>query len=227
MQANKWTAKSVGVFYIVAAVASMLGGLVFYKPILGPEYLTAGATHQHEVVLGALMELITVAAMVGTAVGLFPLLRKQSESIALGYLCLRFMECVLITVGILSVLSLLTLSQEFVAAAAPVAATYQAVGTALLAVHTWTFMLGPNFMLGLNTFLYSYLFYKSGLVPRSIAVLGLIGATLIFVAALLELFGVFPQLSVWGALLAIPVFAYEMVLAVWLILKGFNRSVTA
>lgn len=227
MKANRRAARVVGVHYIVAAVASILGGLVLYRPILGPDFLTAGAAHEREVLLGALMELITVCSVIGTAVGLFPYLRRYSESIALGYLCLRFLEGVLITVGVVSVLSVLTLSREFVAAASPNASAFHAVGSALLAAHAWTFMLGPNFMLGLNTALYSYLFYRSGLVPRPIAVLGLISAALIFVCALMELFGLFPQVSLWGGLLAMPVFAYEMTLAVWLILRGFNPSAIA
>jgi hypothetical protein len=121
-------------------------------------------------------------------------------------------------------LSLLTLSQEFVAAAAPNASAFQASGSLLLAVHDWTFVLGPNLMLGVNTMMCSYLLYKSRLVPRFIAVWGLTGATLVFIAGLLELFGVILQVSVWGMLLAMPIASYEMILAVWLIVKGFNSS---
>ena len=82
-------------------------------------------------------------------------------------------------------------------------------------------------MLGINTMMYSYIFYKSKLVPRFISILGMTGATLIFTCALLVMFGVFPQISVWGAILALPVAANEMILAVWLIVKGFNESALA
>src|SRR5947199_1485287 len=114
------------------------------------------------------MELILVLANIGTAVGLFPFLRKYNESIALGHLCFRFLEAVFISIGIVSVLSLLTLSQGFVATA-PNASALQASGTLLLAVREWTFILGPNVLLGANTVLYSYLLYKSRLVPRLIS----------------------------------------------------------
>ena len=97
-----------------------------------------------------------------------------------------------------------------------------AIGTALRAIHDWTFLLGPNFMLGINTIMYSFLFFRSGLVPRWLATLGMAGATLVFVAALLELFGVIEQISLWGALLSIPVALNEMSLAVWLLARGFN-----
>jgi hypothetical protein len=118
----------------------------------------------------------------------------------------------------------LTLSQEFVNAPAPNPESFQTSGALLIAIHDWTFMLGPNFMLGINTMMCCYLLYKSKLVPRFISVIGLAGAALIFIAALLEMFGVILQLSTWGAVLAIPVAAYEMILAVWLIVKGFNSS---
>lgn len=227
MNSNRKTATFVGVMFILATVSAILG-LYFYQPILaGPDYLINGAAHQNQVALGVLMELILVCSNIGTAIGLFPLLKPYSERIALGHFSFRFLEVVIITIGIVSVLSLLTLSQDFVAAAAPDASTYHAAGTLLLAVHTWTFALGPLFMLGVNTFMYSYLLYKSKLVPQPLAGLGLTGATLVLVAALLVLFGVYPQLSVPVTLLALPIALYEMILAVWLIVKGFNSSAIA
>jgi len=227
MNANRQAATIVGVLFIVAAVTAILG-LLFYQPILtGPDYLMNGAGHKNQVVLGALMELLLVCSAIGTAIGMFPVLRRVNERIALAHLCFRFLEAVIITIGIVAVLSLLTLSQALVAASGPDPSAFRASGIALLAVHDWTFMLGPLFMLGINTLMYSYLLYKSKLVPRPLAVLGLTGATLVFICALLVLFGVIAQISVWGALLAVPVALYEMTLAVWLIVKGFNPSAIA
>ncbi|MCA0756906.1 DUF4386 domain-containing protein [Paenibacillus sp. N4] len=227
MNSAKKASKAVGILFILAAVSSV-AGLLLYDPILnGPDYLTNGAEHANRVILGALMELILVASAVGTSITMFPYLRRYNESIALGHVCFRFLEAVIITVGVVSVLTLLTLSQSFAAAGAPETASYQASGTLLKAVHDWTFMLGPNFMLGINTMMYSYIFYKTRLVPRFISILGMTGAALVFSAALFEMFGVFPQLSVWGAILSLPVAANEMTLAVWLIVKGFNKSALA
>lgn len=220
------TARVVGVLFIVATVTAILG-LILYDPILnGPDYLVRGAENRNRVILGALMELILVCSAIGTAVGLFPILRRYNESIALGYLCFRFLEAVIIAVGIVAVLSLLTVSLDFEAAGAADASAYHASGILLHGVYRWTSMLGPLFLLGLNTLLYSSLLYRSRLVPRPLAVLGLSGAALVLVDALLVMFGVVPQLSIW-ALLALPVAAYEMILAVWLIVKGFNPSATA
>jgi hypothetical protein len=176
------------------------------------------------VILGALLELILASAAVGTSIMLFPYLKKQDESIALGYVSFRLLEAVLIVIGLVSLLSLLTLHQEFASGVALDASSLQTSGKLLLAIHAWTLMLGPNFMLGINSLMCSYLLYQTKLVPRTIAVIGLVGAVSIFVAALLEMFGVILQTSVWGAVLAIPVASYEMILAVWLIVKGFNIS---
>lgn len=227
MKSNQKAAKIVGVLFILAAV-SAVAGVMLYDPILnGSDYLINGSKHANQVILGALMELILVVSAVGTATTMFPILRRYNETIALWHVCFRFLEAIVITVGVISVLSLVTLSQEFVAAGAPDVAAFQTSGTVLKAIHEWTFMLGPNFMLGINTMMYSYIFYKTKLVPRFIPILGMTGATLVFICALLVMFGVIEQVSVWGGLLALPVAANEMILAVWLIMKGFNSSALA
>jgi hypothetical protein len=219
--------KIVGVLFILAAVSAIIG-LLLYDPILkGPDYLVKGSEYANQVILGALMELILVVSAIGTATTMFPILRKYNETIALWHVCFRFLEAVIITVGVISVLSLLTLSREFVAAGAPDNASYLTSGIVLKAVHDWTFMLGPLFMLGINTMMYSYIFYKTKLVPRFIPILGMTGATLVFICALLVMFGVIQQVSVWGGILALPVAANEMILAVWLLVKGFNESAVA
>lgn len=223
MNTNRQAAIIVGVLFILATVSAILG-LLFYQPILtGPDYLISGALHKNQVILGALMELVLVCTAIGTAIGLFPVLRPYGERIALAHLCFRYLEAVVITIGIVAVLSLLTLSQDFVTAGSDASGFY-AAGSLLLAAKDWTFILGPLFFLGINTLMYSYLLYKSKLVPRPLAILGLTGATLVFGDALLVMFGAFPQLSVWAMVLALPIAAYEMILAGWLIVKGFNPA---
>ncbi len=217
----------VGVLYILATVAALLA-LPLYAPLLsGPEYLVTGAAASSQVLLGAVMELILVGAAVGTAVGLFPFVRKANESLALGYLVFRVLEAVVIAVGVVAVLSLLTLSQEFAAAAAPDPAAYHVAGSLLLAVKAWTFLLGPNLLLGLNTLLYSYLLSRTSLVPRPLATLGMIASVLILIQGPLQMFGVFQPLSTPVVLLSLPVAAFEMILAGWLIVKGFGPSAAA
>ncbi|MEW9053034.1 MAG: DUF4386 domain-containing protein [Neobacillus sp.] len=227
MNSNKKTSKIVGILFILAAVTAVIG-LNLYDPILnGPDYLRKGSEHANQVIVGAVMELILVVSVVGTATAMFPLLRKYNETIALWHVCFRFLEAIIITVGVISVLSLLTLSQEFVAAGAPDPSSYHSSGIILKAIHDWTFLLGPLFMLGINTVMYSYIFYKTRLVPRFISLLGMTGALSVFVCSFFVMFGIFPQISFWGAILAVPVAAYEMILAVWLIVKGFNEKAMA
>ena len=223
---HRLAAATVGVLFIIASASAILG-LLMYGPILsGSDFLVQGAEHRSQVVLGTVMELTVVFSAIGTAVGLFPFLKKYNESIALGHLLFRFLEAVFISVGVVSVLSLLTLSQGFVPDA-PNATALQASGTLLLAVREWTFILGPYLMLGANTVLYSSLLYKSKLVPRPLASLGITGAILVLTAALLQMFRIAPYGSTPPVLMAMPVAVYEMVLAGWLIVKGFNRSALA
>lgn len=219
---HRQTARIVGALFITAAVTAIVAVLL-YRPILNnSNYLIAGAAHKNQIVLGAIFELILACSVIGISILMFPIFKKYNESIALGYVCFRLFEAALIVVGIVSVLSLLTLSQEFVKAGALNASSFQASGTMLIAIHDWTFKLGPDFMLGVNTMMCGYLLYKLKLVPRFIAVAGVIGATLILIATTFEMFGVFLPLSTWGKILAMPIAVYEMTLAVWLIVKGFN-----
>ncbi|MBP0726327.1 DUF4386 domain-containing protein [Bacillus sp. RG28] len=227
MISNKKAAQIVGVLFILASVTAIIG-LNLYNPILkNPDYLIQGSEHANQVILGALMELILVVSVIGTATTMFPFLRKYNETIALWHVCFRFLEGIIITVGVISVLSLLTLSREFVETGAQDISSFQASGILLKAIHDWTFMLGPLFMLGINTMMYSYIFYKSKLIPRFISILGMTGATMVFICALLVMFGVIQQISVIGGILALPVAANEMILAVWLIIKGFDESALA
>ncbi|GGI16425.1 DUF4386 domain-containing protein [Gottfriedia solisilvae] len=227
MNSYRKSAKIVGVLFLLAAVTAIIG-LKLYDPILkDPDYLIKGSEHANQVVLGALMELLLVVSAVGTATTMFPILRKYNETIALWHVSFRFLEAIIITVGVISVLSLLTLSREFVAAGASEIAAYQTSGILLKAVHDWTFMLGPLFMLGINTLMYSYIFYQSNLVPRFISCLGITGAIVVFIYSLLVMFGFIQQISVLGAIMALPVAANEIILAIWLIVKGFNESALA
>ncbi len=223
MDSNKKNAIIVGVVFITATVAAIIGFLLVL-PILNPDYIISGSANENQIILGAFLELIAAGAVAGTSITLFPYLRKQNESLALGYVGGRILEAVMIVVGTISLLSILTLSQEFVKAVDPNASSFLTAGLLLLSVRHWTDILGPNFLLGPNTLMLSYLLYRSKLVPRFISVWGLVGATLIFAAALLEMFGLLLQGSAGVGILAAPVATFEMALAVWLIVKGFNSS---
>jgi hypothetical protein len=224
MKSPRQTAVLAGAFFIIAAVAAMVG-LALYGPVLNdPQYVATASGGDTRVLAGAFSEVILAISVIGTAVTLFPIVRRQSEGIALGYVAGRVVEAVVIIVGIMSLLSVVTLRHD---AAGANAGTLVVLGRALVAVHDWTFLFGPGLAIGVNTLLLAYLMYRSGLVPRLIAVVGLIGGPLIFISSAAVLFGLYDQVSAWGFAAAIPVFAWEMSLAIWLIVKGFKPSVLA
>lgn len=224
MDSTRRSAVVAGVFFIVAAVTAVIA-LALYGPVLNDaNYIIAGAGNDSRIFGGAFLEVILAISAIGTAVTLFPIVKRQNESVALGYVAGRITESMIILLGAISLVSVVTLRQDF--AGGPTANTVAlvVVAKALVAIHNWTFLLGPSLAIGVNTSLLAYLMYKSGLVPRIIPVLGLIGGPVIFAAGTAELFGLFQQVSVWGAIAAIPVTAWEMSLAVWMIVKGFKPS---
>lgn len=221
-QHDKRNAIATGICFLLAAATSIIGKLLYAPVLASPDYLATGILHSDQVVLGAVFELILAVTAIGTGIFLYPILRKTDESLGLGYMAFRSLEVVFILIGLVSVLALVTLSKSFTASVTPENAHFQAVGEVLKSFHDWSFILGPNFMLGINTFLYSLIFYRSALLPRKIALLGLMAAIMIIVASFLELFGVVQQVSLAGFLLAFPIFIYEMTVAVWLITKGLN-----
>jgi hypothetical protein len=172
------------------------------------------------------LESITALAGIGTAVVLFPIVKRQNEVVALSFFASRVLEAAIIVAGIVSLLAVVTLRQE---AAGADAASLLAVGKSLVAVKDWTFLLGPGFMARIgNGMLLGYLMYSSRLVPRYLAVLGLIGGPVAFASATATLFGLYEQVSVWAAIAIIPEFLWELfVLGIWLTVRGFNPSAIA
>jgi len=163
-----------------------------------PRYI-AGAGADMSVSLGAFLELLLIIANIGTAVVLFPILRRVNEILALGYVTARVIECVFIAVGILSLLTVVTLRQDLAGAAGADAGSLVAVGRSLVALHDWTFLLGPGFVVGVgNGLMLGYLMYRSALVPRRMAVLGLVGGPLVIASGVGVLFGVIEAGGVAG-----------------------------
>ena len=223
MTQDRMNGMILGVLYIVAAVTSVIA-LVFYQPLLSEQwYMSVANGFETKVLIGVLNDLLVVVSVVGTAVMLYPYLRRWNEHIALGYLCFRFMEAVFIAIGWVSILGLLQLSSYYEAGSIA-GENFHAVGLLLQAFYRWIFVLGPNFMLGLNTFMYSYLLLRTGLVPKPLAIFGMVTAVSVFISGLLELFGIVEPLSTAKGLIALPVGVYEMSLAVWLIVKGFHKQ---
>ncbi|WP_327135002.1 DUF4386 domain-containing protein [Streptomyces sp. NBC_01343] len=223
MGSTRKTAVVTGVLFLVTEVAA-IGGLVLYGPVLHDAGYVLGPGADPRVFLGALCEFVLALAVIATGVALYPVVRRQNEGAALGYVCGRLLEAAVIVVGIISVLSVVTLRRESAGAPGGEAASLVTAADTLVAIHDWTFLLGPNFVLGANTLVLACLMYRSRLVPRPLAVLGLIGGTLICASATAVLFGLYEQVSAAGTLAALPVFAWEVGLAIRLLAKGFTGA---
>ena len=225
MNSARKIALVTGVLFIIIIITSIPAVYVFYAPVLNDPNYIVGAGADTRVFWGAFLEVIRALACIGTAVVLFPIVKRLNEAVALSYVAVRVLEATIIVVGIVSLLSVVTLRQDFAGAAGADAGSLVAVGKSLVAFHNWTFLLGPGFLAGLgNGMMLGYLMYRSGLVPRRLALLGLIGGPLQFASATAMLFGLYEQVSVWAAIAVLPEFFWELSLGIWLIVKGFDPS---
>jgi hypothetical protein len=221
MDSNRKTALVAGVLFVITFVAGIAGAII-YGPVLSDPRYIVGAGADTQVFAGAFLELILIVANIGTAVVLFPILKRQSEGVALGYVTARLVECTFILIGILSLLTIVTLRR---AGAEADAGPLVTVGKALVAVHNWTFLLGPGFVVGIgNGMLLGYLMYRSGLVPRWMSTLGLVGGPLLTASGIAVLLGVIPQFSVPQGIATIPEILWEGALALYLTFRGFRPS---
>lgn len=221
------TAIIVGVLFIIATAASVLGKVFFSQPVLdAPDYLTSFAAQGNAVITGAVLGLIAAFACAGIAIGLYPVLKKHNEALALGSVGFRIIECVFYVVSVLALLSILTLSREYIKAGPAEASSFQVSGTLLIAIREWAGQLGViAFTLG--GMMYYFIFFQSKLIPQWLAGWGFLGAALSLTSALLSLFGQVVPFSPVSVLLNLPIGLQEMVLAVWLIARGFSSSLTA
>ena len=219
---HRQTARVVGWLFLITYVTAIGAKLFFYPPLFedGTNYIISGGA-DGQVLWGAFFEVMLVIANISTAVLLFPVLKRQHEGLALGFVAARIVECVFICVGILSVLTIVTLKQEVPADSAGLAT----VGEALLALQEWTFWLGPGLTVGVgNGLILGYLMYKSGLVPRAMAVLGMVGGAGILLSGVAVVFGLTENGSPVQLLAALPEFFWELSLGIYLVAKGFKVS---
>ena len=222
-QVNPQTiARVTGVLFVITYLTSIPPFILLYPPVVGDPRYIVGAGPDTGVVLGAFLELLLIIANIGSAVVPFPILKRQNEALALGFVTARVMESAFIAVGILCILAIVTLRQE---AAGADTGSLVAVGQGLLALHAWTFALGPGFVVGVgNGMILGYLMYRSGLVPRPLAVLGLVGGPLLCAYTTGVMFGVFEAGSVWQLIGTAAEFVWELSLGIYLIVKGFRPS---
>ena len=221
-----WTRKysrAAGIFYLITFAASMPAVFYFLAPILTDPNYIVGPGADARVAMGCLLDVITALAGIGSAVAVFPVVRRQNEGLALGFVTSRMFEAAVIMIGVVSLLAVVTLRQEFAGAAGVDQSALLSSGHALVAVRDWTFQFGPNLAASINAILFGTLLYRSRLVPRAIPTLGLIGAPLLLAVTLATGLGFIPASSALFGL-AVPVALWEVSVGTWMLVKGFTRS---
>ena len=215
-------ARVMGVLYLITFVTS-IPALWLYQPVLDdPAGYLAGAGHDNRIFLAAFLELLLIIANIGTAVVVYPLLKRVNEICAISYVTARVVECTFILVGILSVLTVVTLQQN---PSAGDRATLDTTAYTLAALKDWTFLLGPGFVVGVgNGLLLGYLMYRSGLVPPRMAILGLVGGPLLCITGILVMFGMDEPSGTLQGLATIPEALWELLLGVYPIVWGFRAT---
>jgi hypothetical protein len=216
MDSLRKTALVAGLLYVITFVS--IPTLVLYGPVLSDPNYIVGPGPDTPVIIGGILEVIVALAGVGTAVVLYPVVKRQNEAAALGFVGSRTLEGAAIVAGVVSLLSLVTLRQAGAGAGA------LATGQALAASYNWFFLLGQSLMPVVNALLLGSLLYRSRLVPRILPLVGLIGAPILLASDIAVLFGLWDRISAPSGLLALPIALWEFSLGVYLIVKGFKPS---
>ena len=221
-----WTrkyARAAGVFYLITFAASIPAAYYFIAPVLHDPHYIVSSGADSRVAIGCLLDVVNALACIGTAVAVYPVVRRQNESLALGFVTSRMLEATVIMIGVASLLAIVTLRQDLSGGPDTNQASLLTAGHALVAVRNWTFLFGPDLCAALNALLFGTLLYQSRLVPRLIPTLGLVGAPLLLAATVAAALGAIEQGSVWfvGAL---PVAAWELSVGIYMTVKGFKAS---
>jgi hypothetical protein len=224
MDPMRKTALIAGIFYLVTFVSIPTLGL--YHGVLTNHQFVLHAGSNSALLWGAFLELIVALAGIGTAVTLFPVVKRQNEAAALGFVATRVIEGGMIFVGALSILSIVVLRHDMAGASGANAAALVTTATALAAIYKWTALLGQTLMPALNALLLGSLLYRSRLVPRILPTLGLVGAPILMTSVIVGLFRIDHPITVLAVIGTLPIAAWEFSLGVWLVVKGFKSSPT-
>ncbi len=219
MDPTRRTALVAGIFYVITFVS--IPTLTLYTSMKSKDFIISSGSDTG-VLWGAFLEVIVALAGIGTAVTLFPVVKRQNEGMALGFVAARTLEAAMLFTGVASVLSLLTLRQDLGTATGADAASLITLGASHVATYNWAFTLGQSLMPGINALLLGTLLYRSGLVPRVLPVIGLIGAPLHLTAVALTMSGAIDRVGSVALIAALPIATWEFSLGVYLIVKGFK-----
>jgi hypothetical protein len=216
---------AAGVFYVITFIA--IPALLLIWPVLtDPNYIVSDGVDTR-VLLGCVLDIVVALTGIGTAVALFPILRRHCEASALGFVTTRMFEAGVILIGVVSLIALVTLRQSIGGPEAADPSTLATTGQSLVAVRDATFLLGPGVVPALNALLLAPILCRARLVPRILPIVGLIGAPLLLASSATTLFSTNEQVSGLSFLLSLPIAAWELTLGIWMILKGFNPATPA
>ena len=216
MTSLRKTALTAGVVYLITFIS--IPTLALYGPVRDDPTYILGPGPDTSALIGAVLEIVVALACIGTAVVLYPVVKRQNEAVAMGFVGARVLEAATIFAGVASLLSVVSLRQAGAGADALIA------GQGLVALHDWTTLLGQGFLPAVNALLLGSLLYRSRLVPRIIPLVGLIGAPLIIASVTTTMFGLKDQLSTLSGLAVLPIALWEFSLGVYLVVKGFKPS---
>jgi hypothetical protein len=218
------TAMIAGGLYLLTFASSIPARFFFLDPVLSDPGYIVGSGADTRVLVGGLLDMINALACIATAVVLFRVVKRQSETLALGFVTSRLLEAAIISIGVVSLFAIVTLRQDLAGTAGADEASLVTVGSSLVAVYEWTFLFGPNVLAAVNALLLGTLMYRSGLVPRAIPLMGLIGAPLLLASVIGIVLGTHALDAGVHFLAAIPIFAWELSLGVYLVVRGFKPS---
>jgi hypothetical protein len=221
MTKDRKTALAAGGLYLVTFIAS-IPALILKDPLLEDPDFILGSGSSTGLVWASFLEVITALAGIGTAVALYRVTKRWSQGAAIGFVTSRVLEAGTIFTGVISMLSLVTVRDG---GGDP--ETLTSIGSSLVAVHDWTFLLGPGVMAAVNAVFLGSVLYRSGLVPRWIPTLGLIGAPLLFASDIATLFGLHDQVSATAFIAVLPVAVWEMSVGLRMLVKGFVSPASA
>lgn len=219
-----WTrnnARAAGIFYILTFASSIPAAFYFLSPILDDARYVVGPGQDTRVIIGCLLDVVNALTCIGTAVAVYPVVKRQNQSMALGFVMSRMLEAAVVMMGVVSLLAVVALRQN---AAGADESSLLATSQGLVALRDYTFQFGPNLCAAINALLFGTLLYKSRLVPRVLPVMGLVAAPLLMGATLATVLGLTEQGSVWFAPGGALIFVWELAVGIYMTVKGFKPS---
>jgi hypothetical protein len=222
-----WTrnhARAAGILYLITFAASIPAAFYFLSPVLDDPAYIIGSGADTRVIVGCLLDVVNALACIGTAVAVYPVVRRQNESMALGFVTTRMLEAAVIMIGVVCLLAVVTLRRDVAGTVGADPAALVSTGQALVAVRDYTFQFGPNLCAALNALMFATLLYRARLVPRILPVMGLVAAPLLILVTLGVVFGLTEQGSIWFVPGGVLIFVWELSVGIYMTVKGFKPS---